>query len=494
MKNLAYVKQLTIKTSLNRSLRYIVNDKKTDHGCLVTGVNCASNDNLAYKQMLANKKMHDKEKGILGFHFIQSFKENEINDPYQAHEIGLKWAKKMFDDKYQFILSTHMDKGHIHNHVIINSVSIEGRKFNACKQSLKDARDYSDLIAKEYDLSVIPFNENSTPKSYKEWNEEKKGNSWKAHIRAEIDTVIKTSSSFEDFMNQMRARGYVMKQGNVKFMTFKAPGMERNVRGRTLGAEYTEEKIKERIRLREFNFTQRRKKYQYRFKNSTKRNQLIDLSRRYKYKRGSLVVNFMLIIALIRSLSNLQAAEAKRRNARRDFSTEIEIAKLSKQLNYLVNNNIKSKSDMVEAAATLNDRINNIHTLIVEANEITTQLQLVNKTIDTYKRLKLIHDEYQKAGIRKLMLKKKYYIELATFEKAQLQLSKWKINEDNFDIYKDRQHSYEQNSYKLKEKLNSTKQELYQLRDIQKTTEHRNYTNVLNRDNSDRSDNKNTRI
>lgn len=106
---------------------------------------------------------------------MQSFKENEITDPYKAHEIGLKWAEKMFGDKYQYVLSTHIDKGHIHNHVVINSVSLNGKKFNACKQSLQDARDYSDEIAKEYSLSVIPQNEHAIPKSYKEWNEEKRG-------------------------------------------------------------------------------------------------------------------------------------------------------------------------------------------------------------------------------------------------------------------------------------------------------------------------------
>ncbi|KRE47806.1 hypothetical protein ASG81_07750 [Paenibacillus sp. Soil522] len=89
-----YVKQITIRTTLNRSLSYIVNDKKTDDGCLVTGVNCATNDKLAYKQMIGNKKKHNKESGTLGLHFIQSFKEHEITDPYKAHEIGLKWAEK----------------------------------------------------------------------------------------------------------------------------------------------------------------------------------------------------------------------------------------------------------------------------------------------------------------------------------------------------------------------------------------------------------------
>lgn len=402
-----YVKQITIRTTLNRSLKYIVNDKKTDDGCLVTGVNCATHDKLAYKQMIENKKKHKKDKGTLGFHFIQSFKENEITDPYKAHEIGLKWAQKLFGDKYQFIISTHMDKGHYHNHIIINSVSLDGKKFNACKQSLKDARDFSDEVAKEYNLSTIPFNKNAVPKSYKEWNEEKRGNSWKAHIKQDIDDVIKSSTSFEYFISQMDQLGYTMKQGQVKHMTFKAPGMERSVRGKTLGADYTEEKIKERIQLGEFNFTESKRKYKYRFNHKPSRNQLMDAARQYQYRRGTLAVNFMLTIALIRTMINRNAAEAKKRNVKRDFKADIEISKLSNQLKFITDQNLKSRNDLKKAMDKIEAQVREIKSVLNEATEINRKMKIVVQTIDTYNKYKPIYDEVQASSLKKFFLKEK---------------------------------------------------------------------------------------
>lgn len=469
-----YVKQITIRTTLNRSLKYIVNDKKTDDGCLITGVNCATNDKLAYKQMVGNKKKHNKEKGTLGFHFIQSFKEKEITDPYKAHEVGLKWAEKMFGDKYQFILSTHMDKGHYHNHIIINSVSLDGKKFNACKQSLKDARDFSDEIAKEYNLSTIPYNKNSVPKSYKEWNEEKLGTSWKSHIRDDIDTVIQSSKSFDDFMSRMNQLGYTMKQGNVKYMTYKAPGMERSVRGKTLGADYTEESIKERIQLGEFNFTESERKYKYRFNSKPNRNQLMDAARQYQFRRGTLAVNLILTIALLRTLTDRNAGESKRRNTKRDFRSDIEISKLSQQLKFITNQNLKSRIDLKQAVDKTELQLREIHAVIKDANEMNRKMKLVIQTIETHSKYKPIYEKVQSSTIKKMLLKKKYHAEIETFEKASNQLKKMGIQENQFSAYSEKQQAYEMKIEQLKEKLDESKEQLSKLMEIDKTLKQKN--------------------
>lgn len=485
-----YVKQITIRSTLNRSLKYIVNDEKTDQGCLVTGVHCASNDKLAYKQMIANKKNHKKEKGTLGFHFMQSFKENEINDPYIAHEIGLKWAEKMFGDKYQYVLSTHIDKGHIHNHVVINSVSLGGKKFNACKQSLQDARDFSDEVAKEYNLSIIPQNENAVPKSYKEWNEEKRGNSWKAHIKQDIDMVIISSKSFEEFMQNMKQLGYTMKQGHVKYMTFKAPGMERSVRGKTLGVDYTEDRIKERIQLREFNFVESKRKYKYRFKSKPSRKQIFDATWNYKYKRGSLAVNFMLTIALLRTLTHRKAEEAKIKNSRRDFSMDIEIAKLSKQLQLITEYNLKSRADLQQVVKDMEQRMEQMYGVIEEADKANRNIILINQTIETYNKYKPIYEEYQSATIKKMFVKKKYNVEIETFEKAANQLDKLNILEKDFSTYSERQQTYEMKIEQLKERLSVTTKELYKLTDIEKTLNQRRRIELPKTKNNERADGK----
>ncbi|WP_068612579.1 relaxase/mobilization nuclease domain-containing protein [Paenibacillus tuaregi] len=469
-----YVKQITIRKTLNRSLKYIVNDKKTDYGCLVTGVNCASNDRLAYKQMIGNKKKFNKEAGTLGFHFIQSFKEKEISDPYRAHEVGLKWAEKMFGDKYQFIISTHMDKGHYHNHIIINSVALDGRKFNACKQSLQDARDFSDEVAREYNLSIIPFNEKSVPKSYKEWNEEKKGTSWKAHIRADIDAVIKESKSFDEFMIKMERLGYIMKQGHVKYMTFKAPGMERSVRGKTLGPEYTEERIKERLTLQRFNFNDAATKFKYQFRHSTSRKQLRDAAQQYKYRRGSLAVNFILAIALIRTLANRNAADREGNyRVRRNFSADIEISKLTNQLKFITDLGLKSKDDLKNLEADTRNQIKNITSIIKDAEQSRQTLYLAYRSIETFNKYKPFYEEYQAASLKKVLLKKKYHSELETFQKAKIQLEKMGINESEHNEYRKNLENYDTKIVQLKNRLESEKGKLSKLAEVENSLKRR---------------------
>lgn len=468
-----YVKQITIRNTLNRSLKYIVNDSKTDYGCFVTGVNCATHDKLAYKQMLENKRKHNKEQGTLGFHFIQSFKENEIDDPYKAHEIGLKWADKMFGNKYQFIISTHLDKGHYHNHVIINSVSLDGKKFNACKQSLKDARDYSDEIAREYNLSVIPYNKDSVPKSYKEWNEEKRGNSWKAHIKNDINIVIKSSNSFNDFMEKMVQLGYTMKQGHVKYMTFKAPGMERSVRGKTLGPEFTEERIKERIQFNEFNFEESKRNYKYRFVGN--RNQLVDAAKQYRYTRGSLAVNFMLTIALLRTIRNRISTQPIRKNSKRDFSIDLQISKLTNHLKYISEHDYKNREDLKRAAESASKQIEDITLVLKDASELSRKMDIVLQTIETYNKYKPISEEVKASTIKRMLLKSKYSVQLETFDKAEKQLEKLEIMEQDFGSYSDRYVNHGKKMEQLKVKLESTRNEISKLAEIEKALDQRNH-------------------
>lgn len=468
-----YVKQITIRTTLNRSLKYIVNGNKTDYGCFVTGVNCATHDKLAYKQMLENKKKHNKEKGTLGFHFIQSFKENEITDPYKVHEIGLKWADKLFSNNYQFIISTHLDKGHYHNHIIINSVSLDGKKFNACKQSLRDARDYSDEIAKAYNLNIIPFNKDSIPKSYKEWNEEKRGTSWKAHVRGDIDTAIQSSKTFEEFMEKMEQQGYFMKQGHVKHMTFQAPGMERSVRGKTLGPEYTEDRIKERIQLQaSFKFTETKR---YRYRTRASRSQLRDVAWQYKYKHGSLSVNFVLLMTLMKTLRNREP-QTLGRLRKKDYSVDLEIRKLSNQLQYVSEHHLHSHSDLQNAIARTKEAIGNINSTLKEASELQRSMNIVVQSIETYNRYKPIHDEIMGSTLKKNILKRKYKIEFETFVKATEHLNRLDLSEKDFDLYRTKQKTHDEMLDRLHQKVSNERRHLEKLLEIERTLRRKEQT------------------
>ncbi|KRE47807.1 hypothetical protein [Paenibacillus sp. Soil522] len=142
-------------------------------------------------------------------------------------------------------------------------------------------------------------------------------------------------------------------------MTFKHPDMERSVRGKTLGVDYTEERIKERIQLRELNFEESKRKYKYRFAHKTSRNQL-------------------------RTLTNSNAADAKRKNVRRDFRTDIEISKLSNQLKFITEQNLKSRSDLKQAADEVELQMREINSVLKEANEMNRSMKLIIQTIDTY--------------------------------------------------------------------------------------------------------------
>lgn len=462
-----YVKQITIKSTLNKSLNYIVNDKKTDEGILVSGVNCATNEKLAYKQMMANKKKHGKEKGTLGFHFMQSFKPNELTDPYKAHEIGMEWAKKLLGDKYQYIISTHIDKDHIHNHIVVNSVSLDGKKFNACKKSLADARKFSDEVAKEHDLSIIQPNKESRSKSYKEWKESKSGTSWKDRIKKDIDSVISDSSSFDDFLNKMRGMGYTIKQGHVKYMTFRLPDMGRSVRGKTLGPEYEEEKIKERILYRSFGLETSRRRRIYRVKNRMSKQSYRDAAFKYRYKRGSLAVNFALAIVLLKTVSDRNASNGK--VVKKNYKADLEISKLSSQLKYINEKNIRSKSELLSEKENVKTKLDEVIRVINQAEDVKRKLELAMQSVNIYQKYKPFFDEYNSAGLKKMILKNKYSFEISLFENAREKLKNFKIDENQISDFVQK---FENHSLKIGE-LNKRKEllndEMKKLNQIEKT-------------------------
>ena len=168
---MAYVKRHPINVTLFKALDYIANDEKTDEKILITSNMCSSNEKLAFIEMNALKKQYEKEDGILGFHFVQSFKPGET-DKETAHKVGREWAE-IFLSNYQYVLSTHVDKGHIHNHIIINSVGLDGKKYHSCINEREDIRAYSDVICRKYGLSIINNKYQNRTMSYKEWLENK---------------------------------------------------------------------------------------------------------------------------------------------------------------------------------------------------------------------------------------------------------------------------------------------------------------------------------
>ena len=240
---MAVTKIKPIKGTLNKALDYIQNPAKTDEKMLVSSFGC-SYETADIEFGFTLSQALDKGNN-LAHHLIQSFEPGEV-DYREAHEIGRQLADAVTKGQHEYVLTTHIDKGHIHNHVIFCAVNfVDHHKYNSNKRSYYGIRNMSDKLCREHGLSVIAPNRGSKGKSYAEYQAEKTGTSWKGKLKIAVDTLIPQVSSFEELLLRLEAAGYEIKPG--KYISCRAPGQERFTRLKTLGADYTEEAIRERI-------------------------------------------------------------------------------------------------------------------------------------------------------------------------------------------------------------------------------------------------------
>ena len=242
---MAVTKTHPIKSTLKAAIDYICNPEKTDGKLLVSAYGCSvETADIEF----AWTRHHAIDKGTnLGRHLIQAFQPGEVT-PEQAHEIGMELAKEILGGKYEFVLTTHIDKDHVHNHLIFNAVSFQDHKhYHSNKRSYHFIRRTSDRLCKEHGLSVIIPGQDKG-KSYIEHQTTQNGTSYKAKLKAAIDTTIPQAKDFDDFLRLLQEQSYEVKRG--KYVSFRAPGQERFTRCKTLGEAYTEEAIIERIKGR----------------------------------------------------------------------------------------------------------------------------------------------------------------------------------------------------------------------------------------------------
>ena len=236
-------------------IRYAVNSEKTqetdsEDGTplhrFVSGINCSPA--TARDEMLAVKKRFGKEDGTVAYHGYQSFAPGEAT-PELAHEIGVKLATRLWGDRYQVIVATHLDKeNHLHNHFVLNTVSfVDGIKYHRTKKDYHDMQETSDALCREYGLSVIEHPQRGKSKHYGEWRaEQEQRPTWRGLIRADIDESIRQSMTERQFFDSLRKKGYEIKVG--KDISVKPPGKERFVRlMRNFGEDYSIENIRRRI-------------------------------------------------------------------------------------------------------------------------------------------------------------------------------------------------------------------------------------------------------
>ena len=233
---------LVLVNDLKDVLDYATNSDKTEKQYYTTGINCEVES--AYEEMMDTKMYFQKEDGILGFHAYQSFKENI--SPEEAHQIGIQSAKEMWGDRFEVIVTTHLNTEHVHNHFVINSVSfVDGYRYYSNRYNTARFRHISDEICKEHGLSILP--EKPCKKSKINFgNYYKKSlynDNYSKTAKREIDLAIRQAYSYDDFIYLMKKLDYEVMVRAGK-LSIRKKNYNRNIRiERRFGEDYTIEKL-----------------------------------------------------------------------------------------------------------------------------------------------------------------------------------------------------------------------------------------------------------
>lgn len=240
-------KEKTTAVSLQDALDYAANRDKTEQSCFESSYACTLE--TAFADMCQTKERWHKSGGVQGYHLVQSFAAGEVS-PELAHQIAKELADRVLGGRYEYVIGTHLNTGHIHSHIVWNSVSrIDGKKYHSNGKSyVTQIRAVSDELCRKYKLSVIDTeNSNHVAKHYAEWLAEKNGQpTWRTAIRQDVDEAIQRSLTWRQFVAALQDKGYELRF-NRKYPVLRPPGKERFVRFKTLGKRYTPEAIQTRI-------------------------------------------------------------------------------------------------------------------------------------------------------------------------------------------------------------------------------------------------------
>ena len=380
---MAVTKIKAIRGTLSKAIAYILNPEKTDEKLLVSSYGCASETaarEFEWTRKIAEQKGMNPVR-IIARHVIQSFEVGEVT-PELAHEIGKQFADEILGGKYEYVLTTHIDKDHVHNHLIFNAVDfVDYHAYKSYKRIYYDMREVSDRLCKENGLSVIPPSQNKGM-GYKEYTEAKRGTSWKQKLKQTIDRLVITAKDYDDFLRLMQEAGYEIKTG--KYISFRAKGQERFTRSKTIGENYTEERIKERIAGR----TPRRSQIQA------------------TPKGISLIGDIQARIRLIDSKGY-------------EYKAKLTILKeAARTLNYLTENNLLQYADLEKKVEDVHSSYDRTGKELKGVEARLREVQPLIKNISNYQRLKPVYDAFQKAK-DKPGFKAKHEAELVIFEAAR---------------------------------------------------------------------------
>ena len=359
---MAVTKIKPVKSTLSKALDYIENPDKTDGKMLISSFGCSyETADIEFGYTLSQAL----DKGSnLAFHLIQSFAPGEV-DYEKAHEIGKQLADAVTKGQHEYVVTTHIDKGHIHNHVIFCAVNfVDHHKYNSNKRSYYGIRNMSDKLCRENGLSVVVPGKGSKGKSYAEYQAEKTGTSWKGKLKIAVDALIPQVSSFEELLTRLQAAGYEIKPG--KYVSCRAPGQERFTRLKTLGADYTEEAIRERIAGRR-----------------TK------VAKAPREQRG--------VSLLIDIENSIKAAQSK---GYEQWAKIHNLKQAAKTMNFLTEHKIEQYADLVSRIEEMAAESGQAADALKNAEKRLAEMAVLIKNVSTYQKTKPVYDAYRKARNR----------------------------------------------------------------------------------------------
>ena len=359
---MAVTKIKPVKSTLSKALDYIENPDKTDGKMLISSFGCSyETADIEFGYTLSQAL----DKGSnLAFHLIQSFAPGEV-DYEKAHEIGKQLADAVTKGQHEYVVTTHIDKGHIHNHVIFCAVNfVDHHKYNSNKRSYYGIRNMSDKLCRENGLSVVVPGKGSKGKSYAEYQAEKTGTSWKGKLKTAVDALIPQVSSFEELLTRLQAAGYEIKPG--KYVSCRAPGQERFTRLKTLGADYTEEAIRERIAGRR--------------------------AKAAKAPREQRDVSLLIDIE-----NSIKAAQSK---GYEQWAKIHNLKQAAKTMNFLTEHKIEQYADLVSRIEEMSAESGQAADALKNAEKRLADMAVLIKNVSTYQKTKPVYDAYRKARNR----------------------------------------------------------------------------------------------
>ena len=359
---MAVTKIKPVKSTLSKALDYIENPDKTDGKMLISSFGCSyETADIEFGYTLSQAL----DKGSnLAFHLIQSFAPGEV-DYEKAHEIGKQLADAVTKGQHEYVVTTHIDKGHIHNHVIFCAVNfVDHHKYNSNKRSYYGIRNMSDKLCRENGLSVVVPGKGSKGKSYAEYQAEKTGTSWKGKLKIAVDALIPQVSSFEELLTRLQAAGYEIKPG--KYVSCRAPGQERFTRLKTLGADYTEEAIRERIAGRR--------------------------AKAAKAPREQRDVSLLINIE-----NSIKAAQSK---GYEQWAKIHNLKQAAKTMNFLTEHKIEQYADLVSRIEEMSAESGQAADALKNAEKRLADMAVLIKNVSTYQKTKPVYDAYRKARNR----------------------------------------------------------------------------------------------